>query len=145
MGIPTRLDPEPGTAFRLAGELVGAVDPLLQGLADRQGAEAAAIDLGDVMARRLKERHDRERKRAASALHVAGLEILASWYRDAAAAQHGGSIRNRDVAGADLADVSARDAVQRARRVLATVDSLEANQRADLAFAALFSELADPD
>ena len=145
LGVPTRLDPEPGTAFRLAGELVGAVDPLLQGLADRQEAEKAAADLGDVMARRLNERHDRERKRAAAALHVAGLEILASWYRDAAAAQHGGSIRNRDVAGADLADVSARDAVQRAHRVLATVDSLEANQRAELAFAALFSELATPD
>ncbi len=145
LGVPTRLDPEPGTAFRLAGELVGAVDPLLRGLADRQDAETAATELGDVMARRLKERHDRERKRATSALHVAGLEILASWYRDAAAAQYGGSIRNRDVAGADLADVSARDAVQRARRVLATVDSLEANQRADLAFAALFSELANPD
>lgn len=143
LGIPTRLDPEPGTAFRLAGELVGAVEPLLRGLVDRQDAEAAA-DIGDPMARRLKERHDRERKRAVSALHVAGLEILASWYRDAAAAQHGGSIRNRDVAGADLADVSARDAVQRARRVLATIDSLEANQRAELAFAALFSELATP-
>ena len=144
LGIPTRLDPEPGTAFRLAGELVGAVEPLLRGLVDRQDAEAAAA-LGDLMARRLKERHGRERKRAVSALHVAGLEVLASWYRDAAAAQHGGSIRNRDVAGADLADVSARDAVQRARRVLATVDALEANQRAELAFAALFSELATPN
>jgi len=145
LGVPNRLDPEPGTAFRLAGELVGAVEPLLQGLSDRQESETAAADLDGAAARRLKERHDRERKRAASTLHVTGLEILASWYRDAAAAQHGGSIRNRDVSGADLAEVSARDAVQRARRVLATVGSLEANQRADLAFAALFSELANPD
>jgi len=142
LAVPTRLDPEPGTAFRLAGELVAAAEPLLHGLSDRQQAEVAATDLEGPPARRLKERHDRERKRAASAIHVAGLEILASWYRDAAAAQHGGSIRNQDVSGADLADVSARDAVTRARRVLDTVDALEANQRADLAFAALFSELA---
>jgi hypothetical protein len=46
------------------------------------------------------------------------------------------------VSGADLADVSGRDAVQGAKRVLATVESLEANQRADLAFAALLSDLA---
>ncbi len=142
LGVPTRLDTEPGTAFRVAGDLVGAVEPLLQGLSDRQDSESAATDLDGAAARRRKERHERERKRAASALHVAGLEILASWYRDAAAAQHGGSIRNRDVSGADLADVSAREAVQRAHRVLATVDSLEANQRAELALAALFSDLA---
>lgn len=145
LGVATRLDPEPATPFLLAGELVGAVEPLLQGLSERQEAETAATDLEGVAARRRQERHDRERKRAASALHVAGLEILASWYRDAAAAQHGGSIRNRDASGADLADVSARDAVRRARRVLATVESLEANQRAELAFAALFSELVDAD
>ena len=142
LDIPTRLDTEPGTAFRVAGELVAAVEPLLQGLSDRQAAEEAATDLDGIAARRRKERHERERKRAASALHATGLEILASWYRDAAAAQYGGSIRNRDVSGADLADVSARKAVERAHRVLATVGSLEANQRADLAFAALFADLA---
>jgi DNA polymerase-3 subunit delta' len=142
LAVPGRLDSSPGTAFRLADELVKAAEPLLEGVADRQGREAERYQDDPAMAKRVKERHDRERKRAASALHVAGLEILASWYRDAAAAQHGAPIRNRDVSGADLADVSARDAVQRARRVLATVDALEANQRADLAFAALFSELA---
>ena len=142
LAVPTRLDPEPGAAFRVAGELVGAVEPLLQGLSDRHEAEAAVGDIDGAAARRRKERHDRERKRAVSALHVAGLEILASWYRDAAAAQHGGSPRNRDIPGADLADISARDAIQRARRVLATIGSLEANQRAELAFAALFSDLA---
>jgi DNA polymerase III subunit delta' len=139
---PTRIDQEPGTPFRLAAELVDAADPLLQGLIDRQETEVGAMDRDSVSARRLKERHDRERKRAAAALHVAGLEILASWYRDAAAAQHGAPVRNRDVSGADLADVAARDAVQRARRVLATVESLEANQRPELAFAALMSDLA---
>jgi len=142
LGIPTKLDPDPATPFRLAGELVQAVEPLLQGLSDRQAAESASLTDDGLAARRLKERHDRERKRASAALHVAGLEILASWYRDAAAAQHGAPVRNRDVSGADLADVSGRDAVQGAKRVLATVESLEANQRADLAFAALLSDLA---
>lgn len=142
LSVPGRLDGSPGTSFRLADELVSAVEPLLDGLAERQIAETESSDLEGVAARQLKERHDRERKRAASALHVAGLEILASWYRDAAAAQHGAAIRNRDVSGADLADVAARDAVGHARRVLATVESLEANQRPDLAFAALFSDLA---
>ncbi len=142
LSVPGRLASDPGTAFRLADELVGAVAPLLEGLAERQELEAGAGDLDGIAARRLKERHDRERKRATSSLHVAGLEILASWYRDAAAAQYGAAIRNRDVSGADLADVSARDAVRRARRVLSTIESLEANQRATLAFAALFSDLA---
>jgi DNA polymerase-3 subunit delta' len=140
--VPTRVGQDPGTPFRLAAELVDAVDPLLSGLTDRQAIEVGTVDGDGVTGRRLKERHERERKRAAAALHVAGLEILASWYRDAAAAQHGAPVRNRDVSGADLADVSARDAVARARRVLATVESLEANQRPELAFAALMSDLA---
>lgn len=142
LSVPGRLAADPGTAFRLAGELVGAIEPLLDGLAERHEFETGEQDLDGVAARRLKERHERERKRASSSLHVAGLEILASWYRDAAAAQHGAPIRNRDVSGADLADVSARDAVRRARRVLSTIESLEANQRPELAFAALFSDLA---
>jgi DNA polymerase-3 subunit delta' len=141
LGVPGRLDDVPGTAIRLADELVGAVEPLLEGLVDRQSSELdEGTDQGSTKA--IKERHERERKRAAGALHVAGLEILASWYRDAAAAQYGAPIRNRDVSGADLADVSARDAVHRAHRVLATIESLEANQRPDLALAALFSDLA---
>jgi DNA polymerase-3 subunit delta' len=142
LSVPGRLDTTPGTAFRLADELVSAVDPLLEGLGERQADELEYADGDPGATKRLKDRHDRERKRAMSALHVAGLEILASWYRDAAAAQHGAPIRNRDVSGADLADVSARVAVGRAHRVLSTVESLEANQRADLAFAALFSDLA---
>jgi DNA polymerase-3 subunit delta' len=142
LGVPIRLGSDAGIAFRLAEELVHAVDPLLSALVERQEAEQATHDAEGVAARRLKDRHERERKRAASSLHVAGLEILASWYRDAAAAQHGAPIRNRDVSGSDLADVSARDAVARAERVLECIESLEANQRPELAFAALFSDLA---
>jgi hypothetical protein len=69
---------------------------------------------------------------------------LASWYRDAAAAQFGAPVRNRDVPGTALAAVSPAAAVACAERVLATIKSLEAHQRADLAFAALFSDLATP-
>lgn len=142
LAVPGRLTTEPGTAFRLAEELVDAVDPLLEALVDRQETERGGVDPDGMSGRRLKERQEREKKRAASGLYVAGLEILASWYRDAAAAQYGAPIRNRDVSGADLADVSARDAVAHARRVLACIESLEANQRPNLAFAALFSDLA---
>ncbi len=89
----------------------------------------------------MRERHDRERRRASAALHLSGLEILASWYRDAAVASFGGPVRNRDIPGTELAGIGARQAVARALRVLATADSLEANQRPELAFSALFAEL----
>jgi hypothetical protein len=52
--------------------------------------------------------------------------------------------RNPDVSGADLTRVTAGSAVAKAERVLTTIESLEANQRADLALAALFSDLAAP-
>ena len=141
--VPGRVGGPPGDAFRLAGELVAAAEPLLAGLVERheQAASAAGEGAGD---RQLKARHERERLRTVAALHVTGLEILASWYRDAAAAQFGGDVRNRDVAGTALAAVPPAAALANADRVLATVESLEANQRAELAFAALFSDLAAP-
>jgi DNA polymerase-3 subunit delta' len=142
--IPTRLDPQPGTAFRLAEELTAASDPLLEALEDRQQGELDSSQGDAASTRVLKERHERERKRAVSALHVTGLEILASWYRDAAAAQFGAPVRNPDVSGTDLTRVTARAAVAKAERVLSTIESLEANQRADLALAALFADLATP-
>ena len=91
--------------------------------------------------RRLKERHERELKRAESSLYVTGLEMLASWYRDAAAAQLGAPVRNRDIPARSLTAVPPALAVARAGRVLDTVDSLRANQRPQLAFAALFGDL----
>jgi hypothetical protein len=50
-------------------------------------------------------------------------------------------VRNADVPGTELAGLSARGAVADAERVLGTVESLERNQRPELAFAALFSDL----
>lgn len=143
LSIPRRLQAAPGEAFRLAESVVAACEPLLATLDERQETEArAAGDEGTV--RMLKERHDRERRRAVSALHVTGLEILASWYRDAAAAQFGAPARNHDVPGADLVSVTPAAAVAHAERVLHTTESLRANQRPDLALASLFADLAAP-
>lgn len=142
LGVPGRVDARPGMAFRLAEELAASSDPLLDGLERRQQEELDAWTGDAASSRVLKERHERERKRAVSALYVTGLEILASWYRDAAAAQLGAPARNPDIPGTDLTLVTADAAVGRAERVLATIESLEANQRADLALAALFSDLA---
>lgn len=141
LSIPTRLTTAPGDAIRLAEAMVAAADPLLAGMGERQERDLAAAEAEGRDLRAMRERHDRERRRAASALHLSGLEILASWYRDAAVASFGGPVRNRDVPGTDLAGIGARQAVARARRVLATADSLEVNQRPELAFSALFAEL----
>jgi DNA polymerase-3 subunit delta' len=141
LSVPGRVTPRPGDAYRLAEELVAAVDPLLEGLAERQSDELQSGDDHGHDLKAIRERHDRERKRAATALHTGGLEILASWYRDAAAARYGGPVRNRDVRGADLAEVATRDAVAMAGRVLDTIDALDANQRPELAFGALFADL----
>jgi DNA polymerase-3 subunit delta' len=141
LSVPRRVTPRPGDAYRLASELMAAAEPLLEGLAERQAEElSSGEDRGDDL-RAIKERHEREKKRAATALHTGGLEILASWYRDAAVAQYGGPVRNRDVSGADLAEVAARDAVAKAGRVLDALDALESNQRPELAFGALFADL----
>jgi DNA polymerase-3 subunit delta' len=141
LSVPLRLTSHPGDAIRLAEAMVAAAEPLLQGLGERQEREFAAAEIEGRDVRVLKDRHDRERRRAAAALHLSGLEILASWYRDAAVASFGGPVRNRDVPGPELAGVGARDAVARARRVMLTADSLEVNQRPELAFSALFADL----
>ncbi len=142
--VPGRLSEHPGDAFRLADELVAAADPLLAALADRQAGEREADGGDPALAKQIADRHERERRRALAALHATGLEILASWYRDAAAAPFGAPVRNREVPGTALAAVTPAKAVARAERVLATIESLQAHQRAELAFAALFSDLASP-
>jgi hypothetical protein len=74
-------------------------------------------------------------------LHITGLEILASWYADAASAQFGGPVRNHDVPAATLAMIRPAAAVANADRVLHAVTELQANQRPQLVFATLFAEL----
>ena len=136
LGIGVRVPEHPGEAYRLADEVIEATKPLLSGLVERHRAEADP-DAGKA----LKERQAREMKRASDALYTTGLEILASFYRDAAAAQLGAPVRNKDIPVATLTAVSPRRAVAAADRVLATIEALRANQRPHLALAAMFAEL----
>lgn len=126
--VPSRLTGSPGEAFRLAGAVVAAAEPLI---------DSVIATVGDVG----KEARDRAHRRIAGALHVSGLEMLASWYRDAAAAQYGAPVRNKDVPPAQFTSVRPENAVARAHRVLATIETLESHQRPELAFAALFADL----
>ncbi len=141
LGVPLRITDRPGDAYRLASEVMAASEPLLAALRERQAGEADKAEEHGSDMQALRDRHERELKRASRSLHVTGLEILASWYRDAAAAQFGAPVRNRDLPAADLTAVVPEHAVNRARRVLDTVDSLKANQRPELAFATLFADL----
>jgi DNA polymerase-3 subunit delta' len=137
--VPSRLGEYPGQAFRLAAEAMTATEPLLAALKERQDDERER--LGEDAPRSLRDRQTRELKRATDALHVTGLEILASYYRDVAAAQFGSPVRNSDIPVAALSSVSPRRAVANAELVLDAIDALAANQRPQLAFANLFSQL----
>jgi len=141
LSIPMRLPPNPGDAYVLAEEAVKACEPLLAAIKDRQRGEVAAYEVAGGEAKGLRDRHDRELKRASSALYVSGLEILAGFYRDVAAAQFGAAVRNPDLSSAMLTWVAPAAAVANAERVMETIESLQANQRPQLALAALFSDL----
>lgn len=133
--IPIHLPEHPGDAMRLADSVIAAADPLLAALKERQSAE------GGTDAKATKDRHDRELKRAENALYATGLEILASFYRDTAAAQLGASTRNTDLATHHLTLSTPQRAVACAARVLDTIELLDSNQRPRLAFASLFADL----
>ncbi|MEN8234055.1 MAG: AAA family ATPase [Actinomycetota bacterium] len=140
LSLPMQLGDQPGDAFRLADEAIVSTEPLLAALKERQQEEREA--LGDDVTRAFQDRQARELKRATSALHYTGLEILASFYRDVAAAQLGVPVRNTDVSVASLSSITPRRAVSGADRVLAAIDALATNQRPQLAFANLFADLA---
>lgn len=142
LSVPLRLPEHPGDAFTLAEEVVNAAEPLLAALKKRHADEAEAHRAEGGLGRALQERHDRALKRASTTLYVSGLEILAGFYRDAAAAQFGGSVRNPDVPPHAFTTVHPSRAIRNAERVLDTIDSLHANQRPPLAFATLFSDLS---
>jgi DNA polymerase-3 subunit delta' len=141
LSIPMRLPANPGDAYVLAEEAAGACEPLLAAIKERQQDEIAGYELEGGEGRALRDRHDREMKRASHALYVSGLEILAGFYRDVAAAQLGAPIRNPDLSVAMLTAVTPTRAVAHAQRVLEAVEALEVNQRPQLALAALFSDL----
>ena len=108
------------------------------------------IDLG-LFADRLLDKADEligddaenaaQKRRARQQLLVTGLEILATWYADAASIQLGGPIRNRDLAAADLTAISPRRAVRNAERILDAVTDLRANLRPQLLLTSLFASL----
>jgi DNA polymerase-3 subunit delta' len=141
LGVPMRLSEHPGDAFVLADEVTASAEPLLEALRDRQGSETDAAGADAATGRVLRERHEREMKRATAALYVSGLEILASCYRDVAAAQVGAAVRNPDLPLAALTSIPPASAVAAAATVLDSIDALRANQRPQLALAALFSGL----
>jgi DNA polymerase III subunit delta' len=137
LGVPLQVSPHPGEMFRLSDQVMEASEPLLDAIRERQVEEAELVD-----GRASKERQERIVRQASRSLLVAGLEILASWYSDAASAQFAGPVRNRDVPAATLALVRPVDAVGNAERVLAAIPDVRANLRPQLVLAALFTELA---
>jgi DNA polymerase III subunit delta' len=126
LSVPLRATDRPGEAFNLAGEMLASVDPLIEGV---------GADLG-------KDETEKARRRARQALLVTGLELIASWYLDAAAVQLGGPMKNRDIPVATLTRVSPALAVQRAERVMDAIGDLEMNLRPQLLLADLFADIA---
>ncbi len=133
LSVPTRLSPAPGEAFMLAEEMLAELEPLL---------EDVEADNEDRVTR---EQRERSRRRARQTLLAGGLEILASWYVDAAALQLAGVVRNRDVPFEELAAVSPDRAVRNAQLVLDAMSGLGLNLRPRLLLAELFAELASED
>jgi DNA polymerase-3 subunit delta' len=126
LSVPVRATDRAGESFVLASEMLASVDPLLEGVGDEL----------------TKEQADKDKRRVRQALLATGLEIMASWYLDAAAVQLGGPIRNRDVPVALLTEVTPTRAVRNAERVMDAVVDLEANLRPQLLLADLFCDLA---
>jgi DNA polymerase-3 subunit delta' len=141
LGIPARLSEHPGEAYILADAVQAAAEPLLATLKQRQRGEQERLESDGRASKMVKDRHERELRRATAAIYQSGLEILAGFYRDSAAAQLGARVRNADIPVTDLTKVLPAQAIAAAARVLDTVESLQAHQRPQLAFAALFSEL----
>jgi hypothetical protein len=143
MSVPLRLSEHPGDAYRLADEVTSAADPLMVALKERQMDETETLEAEGGLSKAVEQRHVRELKRAAIALHVSGLEILSGFYRDVAAAQLGAPVRNPDIPTPALTRLTPRKAVYNAGRILEAIDAIEANQRPQLALAALFSNIGE--
>ena len=142
LSIPGRVTSRPGDSFRLADEMLAAGGPLLGALKEQQEAEVAALEAGGLDApKAIVDRHERALQRATSKLTVSGLEMLASWYVDAVAAQHGAPLRNPDLAASALARVRPEHAVRSAERALEAVFELGQNQRPKLVLSTLFTSL----
>lgn len=126
LGVPGRVTERTGDAFSLAQEMLDL-------------AEEVAPEPSEELP---KDQAERDRRRARQALLASGLEILASWYADAATLQYGGPVRNTDLDVADLTMVSAARAIRNADLALDAVLDLQANLRPQLVLANLFTTLA---
>lgn len=141
LAVPERVTDHPGDAFRLAEEVMVATEPLLEAVKQRQESERERDHPDGNIPRVVAERQQRELARASDALFATGLELLATFYRDTASSQVGAPVQNTDLAVEVFTRVTTQTAVQNASRVLDTIDSLRANQRPNLALAALFLDL----
>lgn len=130
LSVPGRVTARPGDARRLADEILDALGPMI---------DEAVGDEDDA------ERQKRARRRAELALITSGLEILASWYTDSASLQHGGPVRNTDVALAEFTDVAPARAVHNAEAVLDAMVDLQLNLRRQLLLTDLFATLGAED
>ena len=138
---PGKLSDQPGDAYRITSDVLDETEPLLNAVKARQEAELERDHPNGEIPRSVTERQERELARASDALIVTGLELLASFYRDTAAAQLGAPVQNTDLPVSELTRVTTETAVQNAYRVLDTIESLQSNQRAHLALATLFLDL----
>ena len=141
LSLPGRLTDHPGDAYRLAAEVMEATEPLLAAVKKRQEAEIARDHPEGDAPKLVLDRQQRELGRASDALYVTGLELLATFYRDTAGAQLGARIQNTDISVSALTRVTAQTALRNVTRVFAAIDALRANQRPQLALAALFLDL----
>ncbi|MGI9666285.1 MAG: ATP-binding protein [Acidimicrobiia bacterium] len=139
--VPENLTDHPGDSYRLVTKVLDATEPLLEAVKRRQQDEVDLAYQGESVPKHVTERHQRELARSSDALYATGLELLATFYRDVAAAQFGASVMNSDVSVSSFTRITPLTAVSNAERVLETVESLEANQRPQLALAALFVDL----
>jgi hypothetical protein len=126
LSLPDRVSARPGDGFALAEEMLATLEPLATSLAGEEGTA---------------ETRERAKKRATQSLLAGGLEILASFYADAASLQFGGPVRNRDVALPSLATVPPGRAVDNAHLVLDAVIDLAGNLRPIPVLASLFTAL----
>lgn len=144
LAVPGRLPSEPGDGFRLAEEMLEAHEPLLEGIKVRREQEIEALKArGLPVTKALRDSYDRALRRTGMSLLVAGLDMLASWYVDAASVQHGGPVRNPDVPRTELAKVPARPAARSAELVIDAGVQIRQNQRPRLVLTWLFNRLAD--
>jgi DNA polymerase-3 subunit delta' len=141
LSVPEAVTDHPGDAYRSASKVLEATEPLLAAVKARQEEEIERNHPDGEIPKFVQDRLARELARASDALYVTGLELLASFYRDTAASQMGADVQNTDVPVALLTRMDAKTAVARAERIFDAIDALHANQRPNLALAALFVDL----